>query len=73
VKRFILETLKNSCEGCNVNTTCGLKEFANNCYCPCRICLIKSICSEDCSEFVEFEERCILIMESKKENYVQKN
>jgi len=57
----LTEYNKDSCEGCNVNHFCKLWRYSNDC--PCKTCLIKTMCSEECLIFSIFEDSCMDIME----------
>ena len=44
--------MKNECEGCNDYNACWLSNIQN---CPCRNCLVKSMCRSACELYSEFE------------------
>jgi len=45
------------CEGCTIKNICTVStELAKEggLVCPCTICLVKTVCGEDCVEYCEF-------------------
>lgn len=60
--------IKNSregCEGCNAYYDCIIHRLSHllSIDCPCKTCLIKCMCSEQCNDFNIFEDHYIDILE----------
>lgn len=45
-----------TCEGCtSYNETCIGDKTTSNFACPCQMCLVKTMCLEQCEEFEAFD------------------
>jgi len=47
------------CRGCNSKGICTVSyklAKEGGLTCPCRLCLVKPVCGEDCNEYYEFRE-----------------